>query len=218
MNEFTPLDEFSRLFRYWWLIAISMVLGGLAAYLFHRLNPPVYEAAATIMATIDTETFPFEGVREDLIQYNEDMALGTIEGVLRSTGVTGALFDTALAQGITLDARILAKSSSIERKQDIWEVRYRSADPATAQSVTNLWMELGYAAMQTWYTEGRIPAYVILETPTFAYLPDEPIAYQLSNLLLAGSMAGFILGLMITALVPRPVPMPPDRKDDETAI
>lgn len=213
MKEFTPLDEFSRLFRTWWLIAISMLLGGLAAYLFHRANPPVYEATARLVATIDLETFPFEGVREDLIQYNEDMALGLIEGVLRSPGVTQALFSAAQAQGIALDARSLAQASSIERKQDIWEVRYRSSDPLRAQTIANLWMELGFTAMQTWYAEGRIPPYVILEAPTQAYLPDTPIAYQLSNLLLAGSLAGLILGLIVAALLPRPVPKLADRKD-----
>ena len=214
LKEFTPLDEFSRLFRFWWLIAFSMLLGVLAAYIFHRINPPVYEATAILVATIDLETFPFKNVREDLIQYNEDMALGTIEGVLRSPGVTQALFNTAKVQGISLDAKILANSSSIERKQDIWEVRYRSSDPLVAQTVANLWMELGYSTMQTWYAEGRIPPYVILEAPTPAYLPDTPTAYQLSNLLLAGSLAGFIVGLMITTLIPRSIPIHSDRKHD----
>ena len=201
MNEFTPLDEFNRLFRFWWLIALSMLLGGLAAYVFHTANPPVYEAKATIVATIDLDIFPFTGVREDLIQYNEDMALGTVEGVLRSKEVTEALFSAAQAQAITLDANTLARNSTIERKQDIWEVRYRNSEPATAQTVANLWMEIGYAAMQTWQAEGRIPSFVILEAPTPAYLPEAPIAYRLSNLLLAGSMAGLILGVMIISTV-----------------
>ena len=62
MKEFYALDEFSRLFRYWWLIAICMLLGGVAAFLFHKANPPLYEATATIMATIDLQTFPLQDV------------------------------------------------------------------------------------------------------------------------------------------------------------
>lgn len=203
MNEISPLDEFSRLFRYWWLIAICMLLGGLAAYGFHLTNPPLFEAKATIVATIDLGTFPFKGVRVDLIQYNEDMALGNIEGVLRSASVTQSLFDAAQAEGISLDAATLDRDSTIERKLDIWEVRFRNPDPVIAQSVANLWMDIGYADMLIWQADGRIPPYVILESPTPAYLPDTPIAYQLNNLLLAGCMTGLILGLMVIGLISR---------------
>lgn len=203
MKEYSPLDEFFHLFRSWWLIAICMLLGGLAAYLFHKSNPPLYEATTTMMATIDLQTFPFHNVREDLIQYNEDMALGTVEGALRSPEVTQALFTAVQEQGIHLDAITLAQQSTIERKHAIWEVRYRDPDPSTAQTVVNLWMEIGTQAMQRWQADGRMPVFVILEDPTSAYLPTEPIAYQLSNLLLAGSAAGFILGVMITTLVSR---------------
>jgi uncharacterized protein involved in exopolysaccharide biosynthesis len=201
MKEFTPLDEFSHLFRYWWLLAVCMLLGGLAAFLFHKANPPLYEATAIITAIIDMETFPFKDVREDLIQYNEDMALGTVEGALRSAEVIQALVSDAQAQGIPLDANILAKASTIERKHAIWEVRYRSSDPVMAQTVANRWMEIGYEAMQTWQSDGRMPAFVILETPTPAYLPTEPIAYQLNSLLLAGIAAGLIVGVLVTILI-----------------
>ncbi len=203
MEEFFPLDEFSRLFRYWWLIAICMLLGGVAAFSFHQANPPLYEATATIMATIDLQTFPLQDVREDLIQYNEDMALAAIGGVLKSPEVTQALFAAAQSREISLDAVTLAQASTIERKHAIWEVRYRSSNPVIAQTVVNLWMEIGYEAMQTWQSDGRIAPFIILEAPIAAYLPAAPIAYQLSNLLLAGSSAGIILGLMITFLVSR---------------
>lgn len=206
MKEFYPLDEFSRLFRCWWLVAICMLLGASAAYIFHQVKPPLYEATTTLMATIDLELFPFEAVREDLIQYNEDMALGTVEGALRSPEVTQALFTAAQGQGIPLDALLLARASTIERKHAIWELRYRDADPAVAQAVVNLWMEIGFQAMQTWHADGRMPNFVILEPPTPAYLPAEPVAYQLNNLLLAGTAAGFIIGLLVTSLVARPAP------------
>jgi hypothetical protein len=198
MEEFTPLDEFSRLFRFWWLIAFSVVVGGLVAFGFHRANPPLYEATATIMATIDLEIFPFKNVREDLIQYNEDMALGAIEGALRSTEVTQALFTAAQAQAISLDAVVLTRSGTIERKHAIWEVRFRSPDPTSAQTVANLWMQIGYEAMQSWQSDGRIAPFIILEPPTPAALPIEPVAYQLNNVLLAGSMSGLVVGILIT--------------------
>ena len=205
MKEFTPLDEFSRLFHYWWLIALCMLLGGVAAFLFHKVNPPLYEATATIMATIDQENFPFQNVREDLIQYNEDMALSVVEIVLQSPDVKQSLFSAAQSQSISLDSASLAKASTLERKQAIWEIRFRDSDPAIAQNIVDLWTEIGYQAMQIWQSDGRIASFVIIEPPSPALLPDTPIAYGLNKLLLAGSLAGLIIGILISAPLGKPL-------------
>ncbi len=205
MKEFTPLDEFSRLFHYWWLIALCMLLGGVVAFLFHKVNPPLYEATATIMATIDQENFPFQNVREDLIQYNEDMALSVVEIVLQSPDVKQSLFSAAQSQSISLDSASLAKASTLERKQAIWEIRFRDSDPAMAQNIVDLWTEIGYQAMQIWQSDGRIASFVIIEPPSPALLPDTPIAYGLNKLLLAGSLAGLIIGILISAPLGKPL-------------
>ena len=202
MGEFNPYNEFLRLARHWWVIGIFMLAGGGLAFLFHQLQPPVYEAKATLLATIDLERFPLHDTRADLIQYNEDIALGNVEGALRSAAVTQALLASLKDQGLSLDAAALLKSSTIERRNAIWEVRFRSADPRTAQTIVNQWVEIGYQAMLEWQSTERIPAYVILEPPTPAVLPAAPVAYGRSNLLLAGSLAGLILGVLFDALIP----------------
>jgi uncharacterized protein involved in exopolysaccharide biosynthesis len=202
MKELNPLDQFQKTLDNWWIIAVCMVIGAMIAYGFHLARPPIYEATATIMATIDTYTFPFQGVREDLIQYNEDMALGTIEGVLRSAEVTQTLITTASSAGIQITAADLKERSTIERKHAIWELRFRSSDPQNAQSIVNYWMEIGYTAMLTWQADGRIPSYVILESPTYAYLPTTPITYQLNKLLLAGLVIGSTVGVLLSMILP----------------
>jgi len=203
MGEFNPLEEFSKLFHHWWMVAICMMIGALIAYVYHISQPPVYEATTTIMATIDPQSFPFQDVREDLIQYNEDMALGTVEGVLRSPEVTQNLISAADAQGLQISPLDLREHSTIERKHAIWELRFRSADPVYAKSIVNLWMQIGYAGMLAWQADGRIPVFVVLEEPTPAHLPESPIAYQQCNLLLAGSLAGLIRGILATSIWPR---------------
>jgi len=208
MDEFNPLDEFSRMFRRWWLLALCMLFGSLAAYVFHRANPPLYEASATIIATIDLDKFPFQDVRLDLIQYNEDLALGAIEGALRSSVVQQALFSSAQAQAISLDALTFAQATTIERKHSVWEARYRNTDPATAQIIVNLWMQLGYEHMQSLQFNGHMANFVILEPPNYASIPPKPVAFRLNTLLLAGSMAGLILGVLLTIPFSRQKPQP----------
>ena len=92
-------------------------------------------------------------------------------------------------------------TSTIERKHDIWELRYRSQDPATAQAIVNAWAQTGYQAMLSWQASGKAPDYVIFQPPTQATLPQQPVLYGLNNLVLAGALIGFICGIIISILL-----------------
>ena len=72
-QEFVPLDAFQRTFKYWWVIALLAVAGGLFGYAFHRFFPPEYDAVARFegpidFPQIDTETsFRYPRVRTALM-------------------------------------------------------------------------------------------------------------------------------------------------------
>ena len=149
-----------------------------------------------------------QDVRLDLIQYNEDLSLGAVEGALRSSVVQQALFSSAQAQAISLEAVSFAQAITIERKHSVWEARYRNTDPYIAQTVTNLWMQLGYDLMQSMQASGNMADFVILDPPNYAPLPSEPVAYHLNTLLLAGSMAGLILGVLLAIPLSHQKPQP----------
>src|SRR4030042_3661968 len=203
--EFSPHKYFSRLIYYWWFVLLATFIGGALGFLFFHLHPSVYEAAATYFVTIDLERFPTLGVREDLIQYNEDMALNTTEGALLSTEVLDSLVIQVKSLGQSVTVADLLENSTIERKHDIWELRYRSQDPKLAQSITNTWAQLGYQNMLSWQASGKAPEYVIFQSPSQALLPQQPVLYGRSNLMLAGAMIGFIVGVMISTLLNRPL-------------
>ena len=67
----------------------------------------MYEATATYFVTLDLNRFPILGVREDLIQYNEDMALNTTEGALVSTEVLNDVIAQAQELGQSLSVKDL---------------------------------------------------------------------------------------------------------------
>jgi uncharacterized protein involved in exopolysaccharide biosynthesis len=202
-NEFSPSEYFSRIIKFWWIVVLATFTGGALGFIFFHLHPPVYEATATYFVTLDLNHFPSLGVREDLIQYNEDMALSTTEGALLSTDVVNSVILQVKNMGQSLSVSDLLYNSTIERKQDIWELRYRSKDPSLAQSIVNTWAQLGYQAMLSWQASGKAPNYVIFQSPTLALIPQQPVLYGRSNLLLAGAFIGFITGIIIsTALRP----------------
>lgn len=202
-NEFSPYKYFIHVLNLWWLVLLATILGGTLGFIFYQLHSPVYEATATYFVTIDLTRFPIQGVREDLIQYNEDMALNTTEGALLSTEVLNNVIMQAKTLGKSLTTKDLIQNSTIERKHDIWELRYRSQDPLDAQAIVNTWAQIGYQAMLSWQASGTAPDYVIFQPPTQALIPQQPVLYGRSNLMLAGALIGFIAGIIISTRLSR---------------
>lgn len=202
-NEFSPYKYFIHVMSLWWLVPLATILGGALGYIFYHLHPSVYEATATYIVSIDLNRFPFQGVREDLIQYNEDMAVNTTQGALLSSQVQNDVISQVKTLGISLTAYDLLKNSTIERKQDIWELRYRSQDPLDAQAIVNTWAKIGYQAMVSWKESGKSPDYVIFQPPSLALIPQEPVLYDRNKVMLAGAVIGFIVGILSSNLISR---------------
>jgi uncharacterized protein involved in exopolysaccharide biosynthesis len=202
-NEFSPYEYFNRVIDLWWLVALATILGGAFGYIFYHLHPPSYEATANYIVTIDLNHFPIQGVKEDMLQYNEDMALNITKGVLLSQEVQDNVIGQLKTLGIYLTENDLLQNYTIERKQDIWELRYRSQDPLDAQEVVNTWANIGYQAMLSWQESGKAANYVVFQPPTMADIPQEPVLYDRNKVILAGAMIGFIIGILISHLISR---------------
>jgi uncharacterized protein involved in exopolysaccharide biosynthesis len=129
------------------------------------------------------------------------MALNTTGGALTSMEVLNNVTIQASNLGQSRTVNDLLNNSTIERKHDIWELRYRSQDPSVAQSIVNTWAKLGYQAMLSWQASGKIPDYVIFQPPTLAVIPQKPVLYGRNNLMLAGILIGFIAGIVISTIL-----------------
>lgn len=202
-NEFSPYEYFNKVIGLWWLVALATFMGGAIGYIFYHLQSPEYEAAATYIVTIDLSRFPFVGVREDLIQYNEDMAVNTTQNVLLSQEVRDQVITQLNTLGISLTHNDLIENSTIERKQDVWELRFRSEDPVQAQKIVDIWAMTGYQAMLSWQESGKAPDYVTFNPPTLSLVPQEPIVYDRNKVILAGALIGFITGVIASNLISR---------------
>lgn len=197
-DEFSPYSYLNRALKLWWIVFIAAILGGALGFLFFQLHAPIYEATATFFVTIDLPNFPIQGTDGDLIQYNEDMAVNTTEGALLSNPVLKELISQAKSSGISLTFQEIKDNYTIERKQDVWELRFRSPLPTEAQAIVNSWAQIGYQEMLAWQDSGLAPRYVIFQPPSPALLPIEPVLYGRNNLILAGALIGFILGVILT--------------------
>ena len=205
MDEFTPLRHFYRLSRLWWLIVLTTLLGSGVAYLFHRLNPPVYQATSSLNVTIDlSELQILSDIPKDKLQYNEDLALSVTDQAFRSLDAYQAVLTRCLAQELPIpDVHTLYANHTLERRHAIWQLHYRHTDPQVAQAVAGIWAEVAYENMVTWQSTAQIPAYLILKPPVPADLPEEPVLYDQYRLLLAGGLIGLILGILLTDFLAR---------------
>jgi uncharacterized protein involved in exopolysaccharide biosynthesis len=203
-DEFSPYEYFNKVIDLWWLVALATFLGGIFGFIFHRLQPPEYEATASYIVTIDLNRFPFQDVREDFIQYNEDLAVNITQDALLSQEVRDMVIGKMKEMGITISPNDLIDNSTIERKQELWELRYRSKDPQQAQEIVDTWAKLGYDAMLTWQESGKAPDYVMFNPPIFSDIPRQPVAYDRNKLILAGALFGFIVGIITASLISRP--------------
>ncbi len=195
-NEVSPYRYFSRTLDLWWLVFIAMLIGGALGFAFFYFHPPLYEATATYDVSIDLAAFPLQGFREDLIIYNEDMAVNITQEILISDEVIRNVLSQLNSEGIPVSIQDLFQNYTIERKHDVWELRYRSQVPANAQAVVNTWAEIGYQAMLSWKASGKTAPYVVFQSPTQALLPTEPVIYGRNSLMLAGALIGLIVGIL----------------------
>jgi uncharacterized protein involved in exopolysaccharide biosynthesis len=85
IQEFSPRDEIIHSLRGWWILAVFMILGGLAGYIVHRVEPPVYQAKAILYSYIDYQEIT--DVR--LMEFDEDVTVNTIQSVMLSNQVVG---------------------------------------------------------------------------------------------------------------------------------
>ena len=134
--EFSPLEALEHSLKTWWLVVLLMVLGGGAGWLFHRVQPPIYETAFAWTVNVDyTQTGPITERDVDHIQ-------GSVGGLIHSKLVMEKVIAQAQSQGIEIDLPTLQDISRLERRQSRWKIHVRNSDPEKAAALANLWGQI----------------------------------------------------------------------------
>jgi uncharacterized protein involved in exopolysaccharide biosynthesis len=204
-QELIALEHFERMTHYWWLILAAALIGALLGFAINRARPPIYEAQAVLTANIDFNKVDFlhpptpTPPPYKLTQYDEDLSLETVKASLLS--VVPQVVEFAQQNGLSLDANDLMAQSTIERLNALWELRFRSANPVTAQKIVNYWAQAGYEDLQARQKSGRLPAYVLFDLIQKADLTASPTYFQTNVFVLAGGLIGIIAGIFIVNFV-----------------
>lgn len=199
LEEFEPFEHISRTVTLWWVIVLCAVLGGAAGFVVHRFKPPLYEAKAVFMTSIDFNKLDFMNLPKtnhvpyQFTQYDEDVSLVVMQVALLQ--VKPQVLAYAQANGWPIDAATLDGLSTIERKHAIWELRFRYSDPALAQKLVNYWAQTGFADLQAKQKANQLPPYIFFDLIQLAELPKSPTYFQTNSLVLAGIVIGLVTGI-----------------------
>ena len=200
-DDFDPLRTMNHLLAGWWKIAVLAVIGGLLGLGISYLRPPKYQAEAIFHASIDFTEINYENMvgeyGDPLVwtQFEEDLALQVVKRMLQ------ARLDAAYEYALTLDPSLTKDTFKddyqIERYLGNWFLRYRRTDPQVAQAVVNYWAEDGLALLRAAQADGRAESFVILDLVSLADEPTSPVYHQRNTLVLAGTAAGFFIGILL---------------------
>ncbi|MFU8827187.1 MAG: Wzz/FepE/Etk N-terminal domain-containing protein [Brevefilum sp.] len=200
-DSFKLIDSIHHLLQNWWKITLCAIIFGLFGLVFSFIIPPKYEAEAIFSASLDYSQINFENLVDEnerplqLTQYDLDLALSAVQRILLQVRSQAIRFAQTLDPA--LDAATFNQNSLIERYHDTWYLRYRHEDPLIAQSIVNYWAELGMEQLVAEQASGKVEPFVLSDLIATASLPDKPIYQNRNTLILAGTLIGLCIGVML---------------------
>lgn len=130
--------------RYWKLVILMMIVGGLTGWLIHLSQPPMYESQANISFAFNVARYGY------LTQNDEDHAMGAAGAIIATSPVPEFVYQQVLQQGMNdPDPTPVGRSVFIERKSFQWVIRVRNADPQAAAFIANTWAQRAYQELLT---------------------------------------------------------------------
>ena len=132
---FVPKDFFDKMLRYWFYLPIGMLLGGIIGLLLNGFVPPVYEAQAKFVVTID---YTRTGYLSDI---QEDQAMRGIGSLINSDFILQRTINAAHSEYPGVLFSDIKKQSRLERGEFEWYIRIRDNDAQRATTLVNLWAE-----------------------------------------------------------------------------
>ena len=198
-QEIIALDEFIRTLKLWWLVALSVILGGASGFAFRYVTLPDYESKATFQVTVDfTNSELNQNKLAPVRIYDEDQAMQAIQVAFMQA--IPQVIQYAQGLNIPLDENNFSQNSSIERMLALWEIRFLYKDAVIAQKIVNEWVQQSLNILQQKKQDGTLKPYLSYELVNKASLPARPAYYQTNQLVLAGSIIGLVIGIILTSL------------------
>jgi hypothetical protein len=147
--EISPLRSVQLILTRWWVLLLLGILGGSAGWVFHQMQPPIYEARAVMAFNLDFPAY----TDANLSIYVADHTFGVGGALMFSTAVLQQVVAEAQSRGMEVNLETIGKMVQYpERRQNLWTLRVRNLDAQFAADLANLWGEVAYQALDEAHT------------------------------------------------------------------
>lgn len=145
VEDIAPREPLERALRYWWVIALAMIAGGLIGWSISRLSPPVYEARAGYRVTLDEDSLLAELHKTDPgAELTYDMKapyLTPVALVFYTPEVRSAVEEKARSEGLDFPKDGFRTGQLyLDQHGTQWTIVVRHEDSDTAAKLANLWV------------------------------------------------------------------------------
>jgi hypothetical protein len=145
VEDISPRDSLEQALRYWWVIAMAMMIGGIVGWSIARFSEPVYEARAGYRIALDEEAVLAEAQKTnpqaELTYELRAPYLTPVALVFYALEVRDAVEKQALADGLAFpDDGFRNGQLSLDQRRSDWTVIVRHSDSETAAKLANLWV------------------------------------------------------------------------------
>jgi uncharacterized protein involved in exopolysaccharide biosynthesis len=176
-GDYRGMSLFDEAVKSWWLIPLLVLIGGLAGWVFTKVEPEIFEARAQFSISLDvTKT-------GSMTQYEEDIALNTAGFLISAPAILEKTSQDASKKGIVIDPAELKKIGVVERRVNLWDLRVRYVDPVKAAELANIWAKNGETTLRESYLHAveaqRLDRYILsLETCLSQVVLVQPVTAQ----------------------------------------
>ncbi len=159
LHDFYPHNLMRHMMRWWWVVMIFAITGGLTGFLISHVQKPVYESNSVITTTID---YAYAGRLND---YMVDHLITAIGDVIDSSQVIDKVLEEADSAGIDLDEEVIKDGLTKSRQGYRWVLSSRYQDPKLAVQINQLWMSTAVDALE----ELRLSSFQALDNLTYQH-------------------------------------------------
>jgi uncharacterized protein involved in exopolysaccharide biosynthesis len=146
MNEINLRDGLLKFLRYWWVLVLVMLAGGMAGLAIGQSLSPVYEATAFYEVDLDEPAVLARNGLTDLNSLDYARAntyLSPIYSVFFSPETEQALISVAVQSGIMVGVGSVHEPDYyVDRRGVVWLVTVRDADPEKAAFLASAWLQI----------------------------------------------------------------------------
>ena len=144
-KDISPRESFDRVLCYWWVVALTMAIGGLIGWGVGQISTPVYEARAEYRVLLNDDALLAElqktGPVEELTYVDRAPYLTPVSEAFYSQEVRRAVQEQALAAGLDFPQDGFRNGQfTLDNRRSDWLVIVRHHDSETAARLANMWI------------------------------------------------------------------------------